>query len=67
LEDDLKKYEVSIPDKLPIWYHETIEEFIVFHCPDMHPENKLLLIELLDKIKPKPKVNTKVVRLRKSA
>jgi hypothetical protein len=66
LEDDLKKYHVDIPDKLPIWYYETIEVFIINYCPDMIPENKLLLLHLIDKVKPKPKKDN-VVRLRKTA
>ena len=66
MEKDLKKYEIKIPDKLPIWYHETIEEFIMNYCPDMHPENKLLLLLLIDKVKPKSEKDN-VVRMRKTA
>ena len=63
MEDDLKKYEVHL-DKPPIWYHRTIREFIAFHCPDMHTENKLLLLHLLDKIEPKQKKDN-LYKLRK--
>ena len=66
LEDDLKKYEVPI-DEVPIWYHDTIREFIVFYCPDMHEENKLMLLHLLEKVEPKPEIQSKVVRIRKYA
>jgi len=69
MENDLKKYEVPISD-VPIWYHETIKEFIVYHCDDMDIRNKLILLELLEKVSPKilPALSeSKVVKLRKSA
>jgi len=64
LEDDLKQYEVPC-DEVPIWYHDTIREFIVFHCPDMHVENKLLLLHLLDCVEPRKAKPEKVIKLRK--
>ena len=65
MEDDLKKYEVHVGE-IPIWYHRTIREFITNYCSDMHVDNKLMLLHLLDKIEPKPKKNN-VVELRKTA
>lgn len=62
--DDLKKYEVHVGE-IPIWYHRTIREFITNYCPDMHINNKLLLLELLSKIEKKPVKEDKVVQLRK--
>ena len=58
--DDLKKYEVPI-NKIPIWYHETIREFIVYYCEDMDWRNKILLLELLSKAEPKPETDSKLV------
>jgi hypothetical protein len=66
LEDDLKKYEVHI-DTIPIWYFDTVREFITSYCPDMHWKNKVLLFELLNKIEPKPDGNPKVVELKRKA
>jgi len=65
LGDDLKQYEVHIEQPLPVWYHETIEEFIINYCPTMHVENKLMLLHLIEKVKPKPVKQAKVVKLRK--
>lgn len=35
---------------IPFWYHETIGEFIIYHCDDMHPKNKVLLLHMLEKL-----------------
>ena len=62
--DDLKKYEVHIGE-LPIWYWETVREFILYYCPDMHSTNKAILIELLNLTEPKPEKDSKMVELKR--
>lgn len=50
--DELKKYEVHI-SKIPVWYYETIREFLLYYCEDMHWRNKEILIRLLDEVQSK--------------
>ena len=49
LEDDLKQYEVRLK-ALPVWYFETIRDFIANYSPDMTLLDKAMLFKLLQRV-----------------
>ena len=64
MEDDLKNYEVHF-DYLPVWYFDTIREYIVNYCPDMHAKNKEILLGMLYLVEERHKSLSNVVRLKR--
>ena len=66
LGDDLKKYEVP-SDIIPVWYFDTIKEFITYYCPDMHWRNKVLLFEMLCEVERRQKGESRVIEFRRKA
>ena len=66
LMDDLEKYEVHV-DVIPVWYFDTIKEFLALYCFDMHPKNKALLLELLGVVERREKGKSKVIELKRKA
>jgi hypothetical protein len=63
-EDDLKKNKVP-NDFIPVWYIDTVREFITNYCPDMHPLNKALLLEMLYDVERREERKSKVIELKR--